>query len=1096
MAGEVNIDRLSIEISANAGPAVAGVNSLTEAVRRMNREVSNSGGGLESLAETMRSLSGAFQSSTVGQLGANLQRGATGAGSLAAQMGEVWRRTNDTSSAVETLRSALGTVGTVAATTGKAFAALPVTGLKAVSGLAKGFANSIGNLFKRVSRMFTRRIIRRAITATFRAFSDGISNIYQWSKGVTGVGGNLAKSLDKIATAAMYVKNSIGAMLAPLIEAAAPIIDMISDKLAGVINKVSQFLAAITGQTTYTAAKKVATEWDKSEKSVKKSTDKIRRYVLGFDELNIAGNKDDTSDTNNGTKTPDYGSMFETLPVESSIRSLAEAVKGLFEPFKKAWDMYGDTTIKAVENALGKVKGLLADVGKTLAEVWKSPTGLDWIISTLGLFNTMVGIIGDIAEAMRTAWNDDGAGYDYISSIFGLLTNTNILLQTIGDTFRSAWNSGVGVSIMSHILSIATAINDVFSNLEASITRAWEAGGVGVSIWNGVLGIVDTVLGKVNDIVVATKDWAAALNFGPIFSAFDTLLQKIQPVVDIVGDGLAWAWKNVLLPLGKWTIEKALPAVLGTLSGAFEALYAVLTVLKEPAEWIWTNFLEPVANWTGGVIVGILNDLNSAFTGLSDWINENREQAGWLFDAVTGFLLGLGGATVVPGIITAVSGAIDGLGVSLGVLALGFDPVKIAIAAVIGVGYFLIRHWDEVKELAGKLGEKISKTWTNIKQWTEEKWNAAKEAIQTAWGSITGAVDEATQNVGQWISERFEAAKTAIVTAWSAVSTWTASTWTSITTTVEQKAEAVRNWIVDRFGEAEKSAETAWTNISSWTTETWNSISSTTQSLWNGISTNAATAFNSVQTTVTGAWNTAKTRLGEFISWVNGTFSGNWENAWNGIVSGFGRIFGGLGDLLKTPVNGVITLLNTMISKVESAINWVVNGINSALTLSVPAFGFYDFWGNWIGTSAWSWSPNLSGVSWGRIDYLAKGGILDAETLLGFSNAGPIVGGEAGREAVLPLDSNTGWMDEVAARINQQAEQQSMTSSANYYNDYGDHVNATDVSEIERALGTISRYLERIERKDTTIEVTTGQIVRAVERTNRRSGAPVIATGY
>ena len=1074
MANEVNIDRLSIEVSANAGPAVAGVNSLTEAVRRMNREVSDGGGGLDALAEKMRALSDAFQSSAVGQLGASLQRSATSAGALAAQMGVVTRGADEAGGAVETLRNALGAVGTVAATTGKAFAALPMTGFKAVSGLAKGFASSIESLFKRITRMFTRRIIRRAITATFKAFSDGVSNVYQWSKHISGVGGKLAKSLDRIATAALYVKNSLGAMMAPLIEAAAPIIDMIGDKLAGVINKVSQFLAAITGKTTYTAAKKLATEWDDSEKSVKKSTEKIKRYTLGFDELNIIGNKDDTSDTSSGKKTPDYKSMFETRPVESFIQSLAETVKGLFEPFKKAWDMYGATTIKAIKDAFDAVKGLIVDVGKTLADVWKSPVGLDWIVSTLDLFNTMLGIIGDIAEAMRTAWNDDGAGYAYISSIFGLLTNTNILLQTIGDTFRAAWNSGVGVSIMSYIFSIATAINDTFSNLEASITRAWNAGGVGVSIWNGVLGIVDTVLEKVNDIVVATKDWAAALDFGPVFGAFDALVQKIQPVVDIVGDGLAWAWKNVLLPLGKWTIEKGLPAVLNTLSSAFEALYSVLVVLKEPAEWIWTNFLEPVANWTGGLIVGVLADLNDALTGLSNWIAENREQAGWLFDAVTGFLLGLGGATAVPAIITAVSGALDGLSLSLGVLALGFDPVKLAIATVIGAGYLLITHWDQVKTFAIQLGE----------------------AIAAAWDSIAGAVSEATQNVGQWISERFEAAKMAVVTAWSAVSTWTASTWTSVSTTVQQKAEAVRAWVSDKIGAVRDAVQTAWTNVSTWTTQTWNSISSTTQSLWNGISTNAAMAFNSVQTTVTGAWNTAKTRLGEFISWVSGTFSGNWENAWNGIVSGFGRIFGGLGDLLKMPVNGVITLLNTMISKVESAINWVVNGINSALTLSVPAFGFYDFWGNWIGTSAWSWSPNLRGVSWGRIDYLAKGGILDAETLLGFSNSGPIVGGEAGREAVLPLDNNTGWMDDIAARISQQATEQNTTNNANYYNDYGEHVNATDVSEIERALGTISRYLERIERKDTTVEITTAQIVRAVERTNLRSGAPVIAMGY
>lgn len=43
------------------------------------------------------------------------------------------------------------------------------------------------------------------------------------------------------------------------------------------------------------------------------------------------------------------------------------------------------------------------------------------------------------------------------------------------------------------------------------------------------------------------------------------------------------------------------------------------------------------------------------------------------------------------------------------------------------------------------------------------------------------------------------------------------------------------------------------------------------------------------------------------------------------------------------------------------------------------------------------------------VTWLAKGGILTRPTLFG--------GGEAGREAVLPLDNNTGWADIVADRL-------------------------------------------------------------------------------
>ena len=48
--------------------------------------------------------------------------------------------------------------------------------------------------------------------------------------------------------------------------------------------------------------------------------------------------------------------------------------------------------------------------------------------------------------------------------------------------------------------------------------------------------------------------------------------------------------------------------------------------------------------------------------------------------------------------------------------------------------------------------------------------------------------------------------------------------------------------------------------------------------------------------------------------------------------------------------------------------------------------------------------PSFS-VKWG-----AKGGILDGATLIG--------GGEAGKEALLPLERNTQWMDTLADKIN------------------------------------------------------------------------------
>lgn len=65
---------------------------------------------------------------------------------------------------------------------------------------------------------------------------------------------------------------------------------------------------------------------------------------------------------------------------------------------------------------------------------------------------------------------------------------------------------------------------------------------------------------------------------------------------------------------------------------------------------------------------------------------------------------------------------------------------------------------------------------------------------------------------------------------------------------------------------------------------------------------------------------------------------------------------------------------------------------------------------NFFGVSAF---PRLS------VQWFAKGGILNGAQIFGRMGSTLLGGGERGREAILPLDTNTGWMDVLARRIAQ-----------------------------------------------------------------------------
>ena len=97
------------------------------------------------------------------------------------------------------------------------------SGLSTATKKFSGFVRSMG-------RIAMYRAIRFLLSQIATAFKEGTSNVYQYSK---AIGGNLASSMDRIASSFLYFKNSIGAMVAPLINALAPAIEYVIDRAKG-----------------------------------------------------------------------------------------------------------------------------------------------------------------------------------------------------------------------------------------------------------------------------------------------------------------------------------------------------------------------------------------------------------------------------------------------------------------------------------------------------------------------------------------------------------------------------------------------------------------------------------------------------------------------------------------------------------------------------------------------------------------------------------------------------------------------------------------------------------------------------------------------
>lgn len=126
-------------------------------------------------------------------------------------------------------------------------------------------------------------------------------------------------------------------------------------------------------------------------------------------------------------------------------------------------------------------------------------------------------------------------------------------------------------------------------------------------------------------------------------------------------------------------------------------------------------------------------------------------------------------------------------------------------------------------------------------------------------------------------------------------------------------------------------------------------------------------------------------------------------------VEGFTQKFGQLKNKITEKVTGVWDSVKNVADKVKNAFkfNWQL----PSLKLPHIQVDWVEAGGVLSKFLGISHIPSLS-VKW-----FAQGGILNGAQLFGRAGSTLLGGGEAGREAVLPLDSNTGWMDKIADRV-------------------------------------------------------------------------------
>lgn len=565
-----DIDNLSIQISANVESAINSLNRLAEALRAVNEQLDRID------PSRLNNISSAAQNASTA-----LSRAGESATQLSTNLRDVSNQAGNISSigdATQNMRQAMDDLGTATQDVARTVAEVGNTARNEGGGGFREFANSIGEgiralsdilgklslfggmsrvIFKalaspvtlaskamhrfssstdtatqtakklakeltRVTKMLKLMVTRMALRAVIKEVGNGFKSLALHSD-------EFNKSVSGIMNASKQLGYSFAAMVSPLIEQFAPAIVFVINLLIKLTNIINQLFASLSGKSTFNKAKEFTDDWRKSIEDTNKEGKKLKKTVLGFDELNQLQERTTGSDDSKNIKD-----MFETVAIENKWKKLANYIKRLarklFDPIKKAWAKVGDFVKKSWKYAMNEILKLGKSIARDFWKVWEQTKTQKIFENILKIIGYIGKAVGNLAKRFREAWDKNDTGLHILENIRDIILIITEYIKKMAKK-TAEWADNLDFS------PILTKFNEWLESCKP---------------------IVDALMGMVSDfyetVILPLAKWAIEEG-GPqllqVFIDFNekvkweelrqklkTLWEHLEPFMEKVGEGL------------------------------------------------------------------------------------------------------------------------------------------------------------------------------------------------------------------------------------------------------------------------------------------------------------------------------------------------------------------------------------------------------------------------------------------------------------------------------------------------------------------------------------------------------------------------------
>lgn len=655
---------------------------------------------------------------------------------------------------------------------------------------------------------------------------------------------------------------------------------------------------------------------------------------------------------------------------------------------------------------------------------WKTGdmlSGIEGIMNLAAASGEDLATTSDIVTDALTAFGltaEDSAHFADILAAASSNANTNVSMM--GETFKycapvagalgySAEDVAEAIGLMGNAgiksTQAGTALRTMMTKLQGELKLSGEAlGEVTIQTANA-----DGSMRELSDILADCRTAFSKMSESEAAAAAETLVGK-----NAMSGFLA------LMNSAPGDIDKLRNAI-ENCDGSAEDMAAIMQDNLNGQLTILKSQLEELAISFGEMLMPVIRKVVTAVQGFVDKLN-NMDEAqrktiitiGLVIAALGPFLVILGTvistvgksmkayASAAKGIKKLMVAVKSGTGIfgKLGTALGGISAPVLAIVAVIAV---LVAAFTHLWKTNDGFRENIIATWTQIKETVNNfcqgivdrlnslgfEFSSITEVLKAVWDGFCNLLGPVFEGAFRFISDTLSTVLDVILNtvdffiavfsgdwegAWEAVKNIFSSIWNGLVSWFTNILETIKGVLDVALGWIGTSWEQVWTNVKNFFTNIWNGIKDFISSTINSISTTISNVITGIKTTVNNVFSAIKTTISNIFNGIKDTAT----SVWNAIKTA-----------ITTPIENAK-------EKVREAIN-AIKGFFSGLKLELPHIKLPHF------SISGSFSLSPPSVPHINIDWYKSGGIMTGPTIFGMNGSSLMAGGEAGKEAILPL---------------------------------------------------------------------------------------------